>query len=262
MAEPTLALKKSDYEVEIADYMGWGRDSTKWSADDTARIKRDLGSALRRFYYPVPPHDWSFLRHSPSLTLSSGSRTVALPEDCGGVEGNVSVANSSGSSFSPLKFGNPNFIQNKYAANPSATGRPELVSVRSIKQMGTEKGQRSELYVYPQADAAYTLTFQYYMNPDYLLDSLMPYAYGGAEHSETILEACLAVVEERRLNIPDGSGPHGAAFAKRLLASQALDRRKKPQWIGANYDTSDGPETISGRGQNWAAITINGTEYT
>lgn len=258
----SLALAKADYEVEIADFMGWGRDSDQWSDDETARIKRDLGSALRRFYYPVPPHDWSFLRPFISLTLTSGERTTALPDNYGGVEGNVSVADSGGSSFSPVRFGNPNSVQNLYAASTSATGRPQLVSVRSKKHPDTGKQQRSELYVFPEADADYTLTFQMYMNPDFLLNDVMPYALGGAEHSETILEACLAVAEERRMNIPDGMGPHGVAFAKRLLASMALDRRKKPQWIGANRDTSDGVEHTLDRGYNWAPITINGTEYT
>ncbi len=262
MAEPTLALKKADYEVELADYMGWGRDLARWTADQTARIKRDIGSALRRFYYPVPPHDWSFLRPFSSLTLLSGASTARLPDDFGGVEGRISVTTSDEEVCTPIVFGNPAFVQRQLDAAPDQTGRPQIASIKPVKAMQPDQGQKFDVLLFPAADQVYILTFQYYMNPSYLLDAVMPYAYGGAEHSETILESCLAIAEERRLDIPDGAGPHGIAFAKRLMASQALDRRKKPQWIGTNRDYSDGVETLYERGHNWAAVTINGTEYT
>ena len=51
--------------------------------------------------------------------------------------------------------------------------------------------------------------------PDYL-STPFPYAYGGAEHAETILESCLAVAE---LRLDDMAGPHNQQFMARLAAS-------------------------------------------
>ncbi len=259
--EPTLALTKAKYEIEVSDFCGTRRDPTRWSAENVDRIRSYIESGLRRFYYCFPPHDWSFLRPFASLTLASGERTVSLPDDFGGVEGRVSISDASAGVFLPINFGNAAMIQEMYSATPSMTGRPQVASLRMLRAMSKESGQRAELFVFPEADAAYTLTFQYYMNPSYLLDHQMPYAYGGAEHSETIQESCLAVAEERRFNIATNAGPHGQAFTKLLLVSQALDRRKKPQWIGQNLDFSDQLELTCPRGLNSAAATVNGVEY-
>lgn len=261
MADSTLSLAKADYEVEVADFMGWGRDSADWSADDAARIRRDVGSGLRRFYYCTPPHDWTFLRPFKELTLASGDSTILLPEDCGGVEGKVYIVSTSGS-YRPLQIQDPGVVQGMYAASPSQTGQPAVVSLRPVRVMPADRNQQFEMYVFPAADAAYTLAVQYYITPGYLLDPGMPYAYGGPEHSETILLSCLAVAEERRDNIPMGQGPNSIAFRSQLMASIAIDRRKRPQKMVMNNDHSDSLETVLwGRSLNYPAVTYNGVEY-
>jgi hypothetical protein len=257
----SLLLKKADYEIEVGDFMGWRRDPDVWSADKLARIQRDVGSGLRRFYYCVPPHEWSFLRPFVSLSLASGATTVDLPDDFGGVEGRIAVTNSASGIFRPLDFENPGRVQQAYSEHPDLTGQPCLVAVRPLKSLPTGKNQKSELFVFPESDAAYTLTFQYYITPGYLLDTSMPYAYGGPEHHETILESCLAVAEERRDNVRNGL--HAQAFQLRLAASVAMDRRKRPQKLGYNRDCSDDAETLMlpTYGTLGTPVTINGVAY-
>ncbi len=99
--------------------------------------------------------------------------------------------------------------------------------------------------------------------PDYLSNTIQPYPYGGGEHSETILEACLSVAEERRDDIPMGTGAHGMAFVTRLAASIAMDSRKKPTKLGYNRDLSDEMDLLPWprRGMNPDPVTVNGIAY-
>ncbi len=82
------------------------------------------------------------------------------------------------------------------------------------------------------------MRFQYYLLPDYLTTNY-PYALGGMAHAETVLESCLAVMEERLDDITRGQGPHGIAFMGRLAASISMDRKSKAQTLGRNRDGSD-----------------------
>ncbi len=121
------------------------------------------------------------------------------------------------------------------ARYPSTTGRPLFACIEPIKGTTGTHGQRFQLRVAPTADQSYTLQFQYHISPHYLTGS-MPYAYGGPEHSETLLESCLAVAEKILDNKAD---LHATEFQRMLKVSQDLDRRKKPQTQGYNGDRSD-----------------------
>ena len=195
-----------------------------------------MASGLRRFYYPSPPYNWSFLKPFVTLTLAAGAYTLTLPDDFAGMDGRISVATATNGWACPLDLENPGKVEMLHAENPTTTGRPRVVAIIPIKGTAATQGQLQQLYFYPIADASYLLTFCYYYNPDYLV-TLAPYALGGGEHSETIMEWCMAVFEERY----DGmmQGPHAMAFAQRMQASIALDRRKKPQVLGVNTDLSD-----------------------
>jgi len=262
MPESTLSLTKLHYQQQVGIFLGWGGGSAygdeAWTTDKQNKIDFDVASGLRRFYYCG--FDWSFLKPYASLIFTSGATTLALPDDFGGMEGRIAISDGSSGVYLPLDLYPPGKVQQAYSESPTQTGRPRLASLRALKETAPNHGQRQEMFLFPTADADYTLTFAYYITPDYLLDTRMPYAYGGSEHSETILEGCLAVAEERR---DSRKGVHNLAFENLLQASIKMDRRKRPQSMGYNGDNSDAIDRlVPARGQSWTPVTINGVEYT
>ncbi len=248
--ESGLTLKKVDFEIKVSRIVGYpigianvgypigkanggDRDPT---AKQAAIVQDCVESGLRRFYFCTPPWNWSFLRPFATLLLAEGETTIDLPGDFGGFEGRIAVSDDADGVFRPVEVINVGSLQQMYSEAPTATGQPQSVAIRPLKGTSRHSGQRSELFFFPEADGDYFATFQYYLLPG-LPDVTNPFPYGGGEHSETILESCLAVMEERYDNVIQG--PHAIAFARQLVASQSMDRRKKEQVIGYNGDNSD-----------------------
>lgn len=266
--ESTLSLKKSDLEAEVGLFLGYGRGEehgdSAWTNKQQAAIESCVKSGLRQFYFPPPidgrVHDWSFLKPVRSVTYADGERTVELPDDFGQFEGMITVATADGTTVTePVPIVGEGMIRQQYAKLPEATGRPALAAVRPKKGTGAERGQRFELFLFPQADEDYTLTFAMYLVGEALTGE-RPYAYGGGAHAETILESCLAIAEQR---LDDAIGVKTAKFMERLAASIALDRRVKPQHLGYNGDGSDVRDMrLRQRPEHWRnPITVNGVQY-
>lgn len=265
--ESTLSLKYGDLAGEVGHFLGYGRGAdggdVAWTGAQEAAIESCLKSGLRQFYFPPPvegvsgSHDWSFLRPTAQVTLASGESSVKLPDDFGGFEGEVTLVSSS-TAYCPVPLVNEGQVRRWHAESPSSTGTPRAAALEPLKGTGgRDRGQRFRLAVFPTADAAYTLSFCYYVLPDALTDAL-PHAYGGTVHAETILESCLAVAEQR---LDDSAGVHTMKFRERLMASISLDRRSKPQKLGYNGDRSDWPG-LDYKGRRWPnAVTVNGVEY-
>lgn len=249
MAEPTLSLTLVDFQAELGFNLGYGRGSVApymdalWTTIQQANIDTCTKSGMRRFYYPEPlpneatSYDWSFMKPTASLSFVAGASTITLPDDYGGVDGELTVlAVSPTSSPWLIEWRNESLIRQMYSVIPTSSGPPQYAVVRPQKGTTMTKGQLSELFIFPLADQNYTLQLTYYVNPDYV-STANPYALGGSQHVETILESCLAVAEERLDDQMDG--PHHQAFARRLAASVAMDRKNKPQNLGFNRDRSD-----------------------
>jgi hypothetical protein len=262
-----LALQKSDYEGELGEFLGRGRglgtaNDPAWSTEDARKIKFDVASGLRRFYYCG--HPWSFLKPSATLALASGASTLELPDEFGGVDQGAKclVIDSDGNGILEMAFTGPESVEAAIIGNAGSTGVPRMIAQRPIKQMAAGKLQRVELVLFPTADQAYTLKFPYFITPNYLLDVTQPFAYGGVEHHETILECCLAVAEVRRDN---ALGIHSAEAQRLLQKSQEIDRRKQPKRLGFNLDRSDNVEWDPMNTRGWTpggGVTINGVLYT
>lgn len=259
----TLALKKAHYESEVAEFRGFGRGEdagdTAWTDKMLTTIQMDVASGLRRFYYCG--HPWTFLKPYASLTLPDGATTVQLPDDFGGVDqaAMVVVANSDGQYVAELSFEGAGKVV-RLSSESTSSGPPVCIAQRPLKQMQSGKMQRSELYVFPTSDQDYTLTFPYFITPNYLLDVTQPFAYGGIEHHETILECCLAVAEARRDN---QLGVHSNEAQRLLQQSIQIDRRKQPTRIGYNGDRSDclWADDVFSRVNQSNGVVINGVTY-
>lgn len=254
MAESTLTIAFRELQGEIGLFAGWGRGTyfgdPSWSDDGSPlgsqRKQQAIDSAtkkgLRRFYFsallPGEPaaHDWSFLRPTASLALAEGETFLQLPEDFAGLEGTGEIMASSNEMQPwPIQVVGVGRIRQAYGDIPSETGPPKMVSVVPIKGSSPTAGQRFQLQVYPLADQDYTLDVEYYILPDYLSGAL-PFAYGGAAHSGTILEACLCAFER---DMDNAMGVHEAHYQTLLAASISYDRNLKAQVIGFNLDRSD-----------------------
>lgn len=246
MAESTLALKVQDIQAKLGTFAGWGRGAIfgdpAWSDSQQAILDDATASGLRRFYFPEPlegeatSHDWSFLVPTSSVVLAEGQGAVQLPDNYGGFDGMLTLLTTSQTTQRwRIEWRNEGFIRERYSVLPQQTGPPMFACPRPVKAPDLASGQRFELFVFPLADQDYTIQFQYFINPD-CLNGSYPYAFGGAQHTETILESCLAIMEER---LDDASAVHRMAFLTRLAASVAIDRRNKPQKIGKDRDRSD-----------------------
>lgn len=262
MAESTLAAAYNDLTGDVGAFLGWGRGAANgdqaWTTQQQAVIDRCVKGGLRKVYHCS--HDWHFLRPVATLQLASGANTVRLPDDYGAVEGQVVVSAATTIVWYPLDFTGIGRVYHAQAQNPTTTGRPRLCCEEPLKGTSTQ-GQRFQLRVWPLADAAYALQFQYYLNPDYL-NGGQPYLYGGPQHAETFLAACKATAE---IDLDDmAGGPQYQEFMRLLEVSKDIDRRQKPQLLGYNGDASDARarNRWGWRDQHGdALITVKGVQY-
>ena len=329
MAESTLSISRTDLRVRIAHFLGYGRDSSVWTTEESAIIDDCIADGLRAFYFPAPSetapsgHEWSFLK--PVLTLQVwgsiavaaattvtgvydgvayttvtataasfypsmigktlvitdiGSFTVTsytsstvivvagnatavattfsmtadgtyrLPDAFGGMEGNWTFATNEG--HNPIPRVSEAQIRTLYIPG-TATGRPQYGAVRPVQSDGSG-GQRWEAYFWPTPDGTYNLSYQQVMLMD-TLSAGYPYVLGGMVHTQTIIESCLAAAE---LRMNDGPGAHTAAFAVRLAASIAHDRRLGPSYLGYNGDSSS---DANARLSRVSYVTVGGVLY-
>lgn len=259
--QSTLSAQFKDLTGDVGFFLGFGRgadnDDTEWTSSPKASIDRCVKGGLRKFYHCG--YDWSFLKPVALLTLASGETTLIVPDDFGGFEGQLSIAPSDSETFCPIPLVGVGQVYNQQSLGGETTGAPEIACLEPLKGMGQGYGQRFQLRFWPTANQAYTIRAQYYINPDYL-SGTKPYAYGGPQHAETILEACLSVAEKL---LDDTASVHAAEFAALLQVSQDIDRRNKPQTLGYNRDNSDLVDRSYGRRHDrWPSqTTFNGIAY-
>lgn len=270
----SLALTKADLDAEIGAFLGYGRGALQGDSAWTTRQYNDIAairkSGERQFYFnpPLPEvgivagYAWSFLQPVATLTLASGAQTVDLPDDYAGLEGRITLSTTSSNTWLPLSLVGEGMVRQAYAQQPDATGKPLMAAIRPLRGRGGSWGQRQELFFYPEADDSYTIQFRYYLAPEALSDANQT-LYGGPQHSETILESCLAIAEQR---LDDAMTVHTEKFKERLLASINMDRRNKPQLLGPVTDRSDlreaGPNIRRAGWPYWDySVTVNGVQY-
>lgn len=244
MAQPDFALSFTDLQTEVGFFLGYGRTAANWSTDQTDVVAMCIKGGLNRFYAPpaLPgepvAHRWSFLRPKYSFDTTASDFDYDLPDDFGQVVGPIHFDNSE-KQFHRIRIVPESVIMAKRQISTQASS-PQYAAIRS-KSVSAGSYQVYELLLYPTPDAVYTLHFRYALLPN-KLSSTNTYPYGGAVHSETLLESCLSVAEER---VNDERGMHYVAFMERLKASVDYDRRVfGSQLVGYNGDASDGSQQV------------------
>lgn len=236
----------------------------KYQADDVA-----IQGGLRKFYAPeplgkMPPVQWSFMRPTCSLNFVSGEGDYSLPQDFGGMIGLVTILTTSGV-YGTLKTVNEGMIRARRSTTQNVSGIPQQVAIRPKPQsQGFPQGW--EMLVFPTPQTTYTIQFRMLVNPQ-RLSKENPYPYGGAQHAQTILLACLSEAEQKVQDIQNG--PHQTEYLRRLAASIALDSQAgRGEHLGYSGDPST-PECythrgVGGRGFIWTDstyATYNGVRY-
>lgn len=100
------------------------------------------------------------------------------------------------------------------------------------KNFAIATGTRYRLYLDPAPDAAYQLVMRYAVRLD-MPTNPTDYFPGSAEHSETLIAACLAVLES---SADKERGVEHAEYVDRLRTSIALDRMTGPDTVGVMTD--------------------------
>lgn len=246
MAESTFAMPLADLYAEAGNFLGWGRgpafNDVEWSEFQLQDLKSVVKSGLSRFYFQAQAdqrdsaYEWTFMKPVATLTIAAGERTVPLPDDFGGFAHNITVQMTAGASgFMPVKLTQEAFIREQYARYPSVTGRPLMAADQVERGTTPNRSNRRQVYVYPEPDQSYDLSFQYYLLPNMLTETA-PYAYGGAAHGDT-LKAAVRAAAERFLD--NFEGPEEVNYQRAIASSIAYDRRHQPKTLGLNTDRSD-----------------------
>ncbi len=181
-----------------------------------------------------------------SVTVSSGA-TYSLqrvvydaPDNFGGFEGGMTYGtNISGSVRIPI-VGEGYIRELRSLPGATTAGKPLYCAMRPKSGM-LLTGQRFEFLLFPNADAAYTLTYRYSYLSDAIAATSTVYPLGGMTHSETVLASCLDIAHQY-LQPRDRQREAAAReqFMLRLAASVAADRGTfQRESFGINYDRSD-----------------------
>lgn len=283
MAESSLSLQLADFAAALGTYLGFGRTPANWTgwnaaspyavastALDTqlAQIMDCVQGGLRQFYDPplaepaAAAHKWSFLTPQRSLTTSAGKGVYDLPDDYGGIEGELTYQPTDSTWLTVQRVG-PGQIDRYLQQLFGVQGKPQSCCVLPKPSDGVV-GQRWSISFAPLPDGVYTLTFAMRVLPS-ALSATNPFPYGGERHGETIMASCLAIAER---NYQDESqGNQWTYFMERLKASISADiRDSRPAFLGYNGDRSDGREG-SGAVNPYATntlttgVTFNGIQY-
>lgn len=164
-----------------------------------------------------------------------------LPDLFGGFRGDLFLDQRSTSQGYTLQRGDKQeLLALQKSGVADFASQPCRFAVFTQDQTGAS-GQRWMITLWPTADATYTISGFYTINP-YQLTSALPYPMGGLPLSECLREAVLGAAE---IEFKGEAGIHIQLFQRRLQAAISYDRQmSNPGIIGQNLD-------YSGRRREW-----------
>jgi len=253
----SLAVSYNELQKVIGRYLGYGRNvyGPDDGSNEWADIEDCIKSGLRQFYAPPVlsnqqfSHQWSFLRPVTVIPLTATVADYNMPEDFAGIDGDLTYSPST--ALRAVVVVSESAIRTLRQNSPQ-TGNPTHAAIRPKSTDGSSV-QGFEIIFWPTPNADVQLTYKYYISPQ-VLTNANPYPYGGSVHSETILQSCLSIAEQR---LNDEKGIHWDKFLERLSASIQYDRKVSgPDFLGYNGDNSDGNYSLSK--SRFDYVTVNG----
>jgi hypothetical protein len=222
-AQGILDVESTQYPVDSWD------SATQLTLDDTS-VSVDAGT--------------SYVLYRNAYNMES--------DFAGHFDGDMVFSSSADCMYPPITHVSELMIR-RYQQSGAVYDRPRHVALRP-KVFEADTGQEWEAVFYPTPSAAFTLNYRYRVEPQ-MLTSSAPYPMGGPDVGELILQACLAIAEQR---YQDNANLHTQLFEKNLQAAIQHDAEAfSPDTLGYNGDRSD---SLSAR-DGVAVHSFEGTYY-
>lgn len=241
-----LQINRAYLKRMVGREMQIGSHPKAWNHKQAQEVDMYLQSGLRNFYHPqVLPgeknrHEWSFLRPMAQMMLTLGQNCFDLPANFSILEGSITFAPDQYVSHLAIALVGELSVR-KSQQTAGISGRPRIAATRP--KPPSVVGTRYELIVYPTPDQDYEVLLRYQVNPDAGAedgDTLL----GGQPHAQTIIESCLAAVEQGA----GKAGIHGKQFMELLRSSVSHDRCSNScPMLGYNGDV----RMVSDGEMNW-----------
>ena len=232
---PTLGADFSDIQSEIGFHLGFGRDITAFSTEDSQSVLAWIKAGLQRFCYGAyqadqkNTYEWSFLKRVFHISTHIDQTEYDLPVNFGSPDGPI-LWDMNTMAYRPIELVNEAALRARLSVDPTVTGIPLLYSVFSKSQDGSHE-QRQAIVLYPRPDTSYRLRLSYNIEPS-MLTAEFPWPPGGSPHARTLMYACLAEATKRH----DDNESYEAQYQASLLASMNYDARQKGDNLGYNSD--------------------------
>lgn len=174
-------------------------------------------------------HKWKFLRTRFTLQTTSSKADYTLPDDCGGIVGNLAF-DSSDSGYSTVYKSSSEEILKWRSINTDVSSYPERFAEEWTDDAGlSSQGRR--LMLWPTPDANYTLNGLMDVTPVEMNEDTRPFGYGGRPLVETLLSSMLAILDPNQ----DGY------YRTRLRAAVQHDETHAiPEFLGKNLNGRKG----------------------
>lgn len=212
-----LEITYNELRRELGRYLGLSRDPDDWTDLEATDIADIIKSGLRSFYWPQG-HCWSFLMPNATLELEAGQRSYDLPDDFNNIlPGGFTYDVDAKQGLIARK--DDEEIRSLWSK--AELSGPPVYFATGVKVTEPNFPTRYEVLFYPVPDKEYTLSYSYCVSPPMLETAANEIHLGGAMHSETVLEACLAAAEK---TLEDKQDIHAQRFAALLAKSIALDQ--------------------------------------
>lgn len=226
-----LAATWDECRKRIALDRGWSIEPDDWDAQQLFILEACLRDGARYFYKPGatggPPHEWSFLKPIKELLIVSGEADMGLWSDFCYLVGELYFIQPDIATADPLiRVNDGQIMKMRQQLTTGSTGRPTHCAIVPEANPGNLSPQKYRLMMYPTPDQNYTVQGRYKVAP-WALDHQHQHPYGGPDHANTLIFACLKASEV----INGTPGPHTQRFNECLLASIEEDKRVQSQLV-------------------------------
>ena len=211
-----------------------GPDPATWEAGAVEFYHDIINRGAMRVYFMDDlsdgfSHKWKFLRVRFTIQTTSGKQDYQLPDDCGGIVGNLAF-DSSDSGYSTIYKSAPEEILKWRSINTNVSSYPERFAEEFTDDGGlTSQGRR--LMLWPSPDASYTLNGEMDVTPVEMNEDTRPFGYGGRPLVETLLASMMAIVSPELDEL----------YRRRLRAAVQYDESHAlPEFLGKNLNGRKG----------------------
>ena len=183
----------------------------------------------------------------------ASGKNYDLPEDFGRMDGRFTFQNNN-RGLPPIEIVAEGQIRSlRQRRSTLQSGAPRFVAIRPKLTNETSASQKQEAIFFPEPNAVYDLDYTYRRIP-LGLNVAQRFPWGGVEHGETVIAACLAQAERRENDV---RGIRWEEWQEALRDSIRLENSFAPNFLGENTDRSDDLSSVVGfRGRHGTGMNL------